>query len=120
MSNTIITVDDSITIRNLLNKILIDAGYTVRQAIDGLDGVQLVKSLACAPAAIITDLNMPRMDGYEFISNIRILDLTKKTPILVLTTEMSQEKKFLREMRVPQVGSLSRLYRKFLCELSIV
>ncbi|GBQ87162.1 chemotaxis protein CheY [Acetobacter nitrogenifigens DSM 23921 = NBRC 105050] len=95
MSNIIVIVDDSRTIRNLLSKTLHAAGYTVRQAADGVEGVQLVKSLVEAPAAIITDLNMPRMDGYNFISKIRILELTKRTPILVLTTETSQDKKIL-------------------------
>ena len=92
MSKTILTVDDSRTMRDMLRLALSDAGHAVIQADDGVAGVEALA--ACGPLdVIITDINMPRMDGFGFIGAVRRHSLHRATPILVLTTESDADKK---------------------------
>ena len=91
MSLTILTVDDSRTIREMLRLALIDAGFRVVQAEDGLHGLEVLGGEA--PDVIVTDINMPRLDGFGFIEEVRGDPKHRATPILVLTTESDSEKK---------------------------
>ena len=91
MSTTILTVDDSRTMRDMLMLALSDAGYRVVQAEDGVHGLEVLRSEM--PQVVITDINMPRMDGFGFIENVRRSDRHRAIPILVLTTESDAEKK---------------------------
>lgn len=91
MSLTILTVDDSRTMRDMLRLALSDAGYRVLQAVDGLDGLEALRQET--PHVIITDINMPNLDGFGFIERVRGEDRYRGVPILVLTTESSDEKK---------------------------
>lgn len=91
MSKRILTIDDSKTIRDMLMLTLSDAGFEVLQAVDGQDGVDMLASERVD--VIITDINMPRMNGYEVIRHLRADPEHKSTPILVLTTESTAEKK---------------------------
>jgi len=88
---TILTVDDSRTIRDMLRMALTDAGYRVVQAADGAEGLETLE--AERPDAIITDINMPTLDGFGFIEQVRRDDRFRATPILVLTTESDPEMK---------------------------
>jgi two-component system chemotaxis response regulator CheY len=90
-AKTILTVDDSRTMRDMLLMTLSDAGYDVVQAEDGEDG--LVKLGEMRPDAIITDINMPRLDGFGFIEKVRADPARRAVPILVLTTESEAELK---------------------------
>jgi two-component system, chemotaxis family, chemotaxis protein CheY len=92
MSKVVLTVDDSRTMRDMLRLALTEAGHTVIQADDGVHGVEV---LGQTPAVdvIITDINMPRMDGFGFIDHVRRDPRNKVTPILVLTTESEPAKK---------------------------
>jgi two-component system chemotaxis response regulator CheY len=91
MSQTIMTVDDSPSMRMLLRLALTDLGYTV---IEAEDGAQALDRLAAAtPDLLITDINMPRLDGFGLIEQLRAQDTHPDLPILVLTTESSDEKK---------------------------
>ena len=91
MKKTVLTVDDSRTMRDMLLMALEDAGYTVIQAVDGIDGLE---TLAAQGAdVVITDINMPRMDGFGFIEGMRADPNHRTTPVLVLTTESDAEKK---------------------------
>jgi two-component system, chemotaxis family, chemotaxis protein CheY len=91
MTKRILTIDDSKTIRDMLKMTLVDAGFDVVQAVDGQDGVD---ALGKEPVdLVITDINMPKMDGYEVIRHIRGRSEHKSTPILVLTTESELEKR---------------------------
>ena len=85
MPKTILTVDDSRTMREMLCQALTAAGHTVLQAEDGLAGVAMLD--AAHLDVIITDINMPRMDGYAFIARVREDLRHASAPILVLTTE---------------------------------
>ncbi len=87
----IMTVDDSISIRQMVSFTLKEAGYDVIEAVDGLDGFNKAKSNSVN--MIITDLNMPNMNGIELIRNVRTLPQYKFIPIILLTTESQQEKK---------------------------
>jgi two-component system, chemotaxis family, chemotaxis protein CheY len=91
MSTTILAVDDSRTMRQMIEGCLTLAGFSVVTAVDGSDG--LAKLAGLEPDVIITDINMPVMDGYEFIANVRGGTHSPHAPILVLTTESSAEKK---------------------------
>jgi two-component system chemotaxis response regulator CheY len=84
-SKTILTVDDSATIRDMLRATLSDLGYRVVQAVDGLDALAVLETEL--PDAVITDINMPRMNGIELVGRLREDTRLRNTPILVLTTE---------------------------------
>jgi two-component system, chemotaxis family, chemotaxis protein CheY len=92
MGKTVLTVDDSRTMRDMLKLALTDAGHTVLQAEDGVHGVEVLAQAGDVDV-IITDINMPRMDGYGFIDHVRGNPKTRATPILVLTTESEPAKK---------------------------
>jgi two-component system chemotaxis response regulator CheY len=92
MSKTILTVDDSRTMRDMLSVALIDAGYRVVQAVDGQHGLEVLGEHA-APDAIVTDINMPKLDGFGFIEGVRKDDRFRAVPILVLTTESDAQKR---------------------------
>ena len=91
MSKTVLTVDDSRTMRDMLRLALADAGFRVVQAEDGVHGLEILKGET--PNVIVTDINMPRMDGFGFIENVRSDARHRAIPILVLTTESDAAKK---------------------------
>lgn len=91
MSTTVLTVDDSRTMREMLNMALSQAGYRVVQAEDGLHGLEVLRQET--PQVIVTDINMPRMDGFGFIEQVRADAAYRGIPILVLTTESDAAKK---------------------------
>lgn len=84
---TILTVDDSPSIRQMLAYVLSSNGYRVIEAGDGEEG--LMQAKANQADLILTDQNMPRMDGIAFIKAVRGLPAYKRVPILMLTTESS-------------------------------
>ena len=88
---TVLTVDDSRTMRDMLMMALKDAGYNVIQAEDGVHGLETLK--AQGADVVITDINMPRMDGFGFIESMRADPQYRGTPVLVLTTESDAAKK---------------------------
>ena len=91
MTLEILAVDDSRTMRDMIRLALMPAGFNVHTADDGVHGIEVLDGLE--PDAIITDINMPRMDGFGFIDAVRGQDKHKATPILVLTTESAPELK---------------------------
>ncbi len=104
---TILTVDDSRTMREMLRQALSDSGFNVVQAEDGVHGLEVLKS--CAPDVIVTDVNMPRMDGLQLIEEIRRDDAKRAIPILVLTTESDAAKK----ARAKQAGATGWIVKPF-------
>jgi two-component system, chemotaxis family, chemotaxis protein CheY len=91
LSKRILTVDDSRTMRDMLRLALEEAGFEVVQAEDGVHGLEVLQTEN--PDVIITDINMPRMNGFGFIEGVRAEARTRATPILVLTTESDPSKK---------------------------
>ncbi|MFO1131494.1 MAG: response regulator [Hyphomicrobiales bacterium] len=107
MSLTILTVDDSRTMRDMLRMALADAGYRVVQAEDGLDGLDVLRREE--PQVVITDINMPRMDGFGFIEAVRRDAQHRAIPILVLTTESDDDKK----QRARRAGATGWIVKPF-------
>lgn len=91
MAKTILAVDDSASIRQLVSFTLKSAGYDVIEAADGMEGLE--KAKAKPISLVITDQNMPRMDGMTLVKNLRALPQYKTVPILILTTESSDAMK---------------------------
>jgi two-component system, chemotaxis family, chemotaxis protein CheY len=89
----ILSVDDSATMRQMVAATLQGAGYAVQTATNGQEG--LAKAAAQNPGfqLVITDVHMPQMDGLTLVRELRKIDKYKFTPILLLTTESSPEKK---------------------------
>jgi two-component system chemotaxis response regulator CheY len=90
MSKTILTVDDSSSVRQMVSFTLKEAGYEVVEAKDGQDALDKLKGQI---DMIITDLNMPNMDGIELIKKVRADSNYKFIPIVMLTTESQASKK---------------------------
>ena len=88
---TVLAVDDSPSMRQMLAFTLKSSGYEVIEAVDGLDGLD--KARAGQVSLVLTDQNMPRMDGLTLIRSLRGLPEYARTPILMLTTEASAEMK---------------------------
>jgi two-component system chemotaxis response regulator CheY len=93
--------------RDMLKLALSDAGYRVVQAVDGVHGLEVLRDEA--PEVIITDINMPRLDGFGFIESVRADQRFLGVPILVLTTESSTEKK----SRARQAGATGWIVKPF-------
>jgi len=91
MSKMILAVDDSASIRQMVAFTLKSSGYEVVEAVDGMDGLEKAKSKTFN--LILTDQNMPRMDGLNLIKSLRAMAQYKTTPILMLTTESSDAMK---------------------------
>jgi two-component system chemotaxis response regulator CheY len=91
MAKTILAVDDSGSLRQMVAFSLKAAGYDVVQAVDGQDGLNKAKEKTVD--LVLTDQNMPIMDGLTLITNLRSLGSYQSVPILMLTTESSDEMK---------------------------
>ncbi len=91
MSKIVLTVDDSRTIRDMVSFTLKNAGFDVLEATDGLEGLAVLKNNT--PDVIISDVNMPNMNGFDFVKAVREIPQFKFIPILMLTTENTGDKK---------------------------
>ncbi len=93
MKRTVLAIDDALTMRKLVSFTLRTAGLDVVEAPDGADAIELLKTRTFD--LIITDVNMPKLNGIEFTRQARQLPNGKTVPILMLTTESDAEKKAL-------------------------
>lgn len=91
MTKCILVVDDSETVRQVLQMTLVNAGFDVVAAEDGVDALNKLSDAQVD--MLITDLNMPNMDGLELIKKVREEGAHRFTPIVMLTTESSEAKK---------------------------
>jgi two-component system chemotaxis response regulator CheY len=91
MGKTILSVDDSISIRQMVKFTLTKEGYEVIEAVDGVDALSKVSGKKVD--MVVTDLNMPNMDGITLIKELRKLPTCKFIPIIMLTTESQDTKK---------------------------
>ena len=90
MAKVILTVDDSASVRQMVKFTLADAGYTVIEAVDGRDALS---KLSNPVNLVITDLNMPNLDGIGLIRQVRANPACKGIPIIMLTTESQETRK---------------------------
>jgi len=88
---TIMTVDDSASMRQMVSLVLRGAGYAVVEAADGVDGLSKLGGQELG--LVLSDINMPNMDGLEFTRQLRAMPQYKFVPIVLLTTESHPEKK---------------------------
>ncbi|OEF95820.1 response regulator [Desulfuribacillus alkaliarsenatis] len=112
MSKVVFIVDDSRTVRASVEYTLKKEGYQVEQAVDGQDGLKRLEELrqkGIRPGMIISDINMPNMDGITFITEVKKSMHYKFTPVLVLTTESQDEKK----MQGKKAGAAGWLVKPF-------
>lgn len=104
---TILAVDDSASMRQMVSFTLKGAGYDVVEASDGVDA--LGKAKQGKVDLVLTDINMPNMDGISLIKELRKLPAFKFTPILTLTTEAGSDKK----MEGKQAGATGWIVKPF-------
>ena len=107
MAATILAVDDSASMRQMVHFTLQQAGYEVIEAVDGMEALELVRGKTVN--LVLTDVNMPRMDGITLVRELRQLASYKFVPMLMLTTESSTEKKMLGK----QAGATGWLVKPF-------
>lgn len=91
MPRTALIVDDSATIRQMVSFTLKQTGFSVLEAFDGQDALERLASGRVD--LVVTDLNMPRMDGITFIRQLRSRPASKFTPVVMLTTESQEAKR---------------------------
>jgi two-component system chemotaxis response regulator CheY len=103
----ILAVDDSAAMRQMVGITLAGAGHQVEQAIDGCQALEIAEKQKFD--LVITDVNMPNMDGITLVRELRTLAAYKFTPMLVLTTEASPDKK----MQGKQAGATGWLVKPF-------
>lgn len=89
MSKSILVIDDSPTIRRLIRSALRRRGFEIHEAENGQMGLEMLSRESVD--AVIVDMNMPHMDGLQFTRELRASDLLKATPVVMLTTESSEE-----------------------------
>lgn len=107
MTLKVLAIDDSKTIRELLRSVMEEAGFDYTSAVDGVDGVERYAEVR--PDIVITDINMPNMDGYGVIDAIRKGDIDNQVPILVLTTESGDKLK----QRAREAGATGWIVKPF-------
>ena len=93
MGKTIITVDDATTMRKMVSFTLKGAGHEVWESGDGVEALSVLRQRTVD--LVITDINMPNMDGLELTRQLRALPAFARTPIILLTTESDPAKKLL-------------------------
>ncbi|MBK7293616.1 MAG: response regulator [Holophagaceae bacterium] len=107
MGRLILTVDDSSTMRQMITFTLKGAGFDVLEAGDGVEALEVATGKKLD--LIITDVNMPRMDGITLVQRLRALPQFKFTPILVLTTESDASMK----MKGKEAGATGWIVKPF-------
>ena len=85
MGKNVLIVDDSVTMRDMLTFTLSNAGFNVIEAVDGIAAIELLENKTVG--LVITDINMPRLDGVGLIRELRSKNENRSLPILCLTTE---------------------------------
>lgn len=108
MGKQILIVDDSESIRELVANTLTEAGFTVHKAINGKDALQKLETLQ-HPSLILSDLNMPEMDGLMLVNEVRKLQKYMYLPILILTTESEVQKK----LQAKEAGATGWIVKPF-------
>ncbi|MBT2132612.1 response regulator [Aliiroseovarius lamellibrachiae] len=108
MNMQVLAVDDSRTMRDMVRLTLTGAGIDAHLAEDGVHGLEVLDEMT-PPDAIITDINMPRMDGFGFIDAVRSQEKYRGIPILVLTTESADDMK----TRARQAGATGWIVKPF-------
>jgi two-component system, chemotaxis family, chemotaxis protein CheY len=113
MSLDVLIVDDSAAIRKILHRVLVQADLplgTVHEANDGREALE--KMRAARIGLVLSDINMPNMDGIEFLGSVKRNDALKSIPIVMITTEGSQE----RVLQALKLGAAGYVRKPFTAE----
>jgi two-component system, chemotaxis family, chemotaxis protein CheY len=114
MSKIVLVVDDSATVRQQVGSALEQAGFTVLEAVDGIDGAAQIEATP-GIALVICDVNMPRMNGLEMVEAVRKPPIGATMPIIMLTTEGDPA----LVARAKQVGAKGWIVKPFKPELLV-
>jgi chemosensory pili system protein ChpA (sensor histidine kinase/response regulator) len=106
---SVLVVDDSLSVRRVLANRVTSVGWKALQARDGLDALELLQHLPVPPDIILLDIEMPRMDGYEFISTLRKQPAYAQLPVIVLTSRAGQK----HRERAFEVGATEYLVKPY-------
>ena len=109
MSHTILVVDDSATVVKFVSLSLKSKGYNIVTACDGMDAIEKISNAEEPVDLVITDLNMPNLDGYGLIETLRQNSDHQSTPIIILSSEEDDED----QQRGMEVGANSYLVKPF-------
>jgi two-component system chemotaxis response regulator CheY len=107
MAATILAVDDSTSMRQMVRFTLQHAGYQVVEAVDGVEALEYARGNTVD--LVLTDINMPKMDGITLVHELRQLAAYRYVPMLVLTTEAGQDRKLAGK----QAGATGWLVKPF-------
>jgi two-component system, chemotaxis family, chemotaxis protein CheY len=113
VSTTVLIVDDSATVRQQVRTVLVQAGFHVENACDGVEGVSRIQEggIDC----VICDVNMPNMNGIELVEAIKSCEQYSKLPIIMLTTEGTRE----LIQRAKQAGASGWIVKPFKADLLV-
>ncbi len=106
---TVMIVDDSPSVRKVNEKMILNCGWRAITAKDGLEALEILESSDELPDVILTDIEMPRMDGYEFISTIRKRNNLRKIPVLIITSRTTEKHK----QKAFELGATSYITKPF-------
>jgi two-component system chemotaxis response regulator CheY len=109
----VLIVDDSAAIRKILQRVLRQADVPIGAVFEAADGIEALATLKANPVGLIlSDINMPNMDGLQFLTQVRAIPEWKSVPILMITTEGSQDK----VMEAVQLGASGYVRKPFTAE----
>jgi two-component system chemotaxis response regulator CheY len=109
----VLIVDDSAAIRKILQRVLKQADIPVGQVLEAGDGVEALNILKNQPVGLIlSDINMPNMDGIELLAQLKAAETTKNVPVIMVTTEGSQA----RVMEAVGLGAAGYVRKPFTAE----
>ena len=109
MPQTIMVVDDSTTVVKFVSFSLKNSGFLVVSACDGMDAIEKISTMSGNVDLVITDLNMPNLDGYGLILALRENEKHSRTPIIILSSEDREDDR----IRGMEVGASSYLVKPF-------
>ena len=109
MARTILVVDDSPTVVKFVSFSLRNSGYNVLTACDGMDAIEKMSNSSEDIDLVITDLNMPNLDGYSLIATLRQNEAHRRTPIIILSSEDRDDDR----KRGMEAGATSYLVKPF-------
>jgi two-component system chemotaxis response regulator CheY len=109
----VLIVDDSAAIRKILHRVLVQAEIPLGKVFEASDGMEALEKLKVEKVGLIlSDINMPNMDGIEFLTRLKADDVFKSVPIVMVTTEGSQAK----VMQALQLGAVGYVRKPFTAE----
>jgi len=90
-TNTVMIVDDSVSVRRVMSNLIRSAGWSLIEAKDGVDALEVLQSSARKPDLFLLDIEMPRMDGYELLSSLRSHDAYRNIPVVMVTSRAGEK-----------------------------